>query len=101
MELGEKRNQLRVPAPIFQNYVSAKTTYIKPKVVKPIRQKMIILLTVHHKAKVQARAHCLVEEEHRQHRALSACEDLPTSANFVIEVPNPGTNCGNLLVKMV
>jgi hypothetical protein len=44
-----------------------------------------------------------VEEEHRQHRALSACEDgmililifcdhLPTSANFVIEVPNPGTN---------
>ena len=25
------------------------------------------------------------------------CDHLPTSANFVIEVPNPGTNCGNLL----
>ena len=29
---------------------------------------------------------------------LICCDHLPTSANVVIEVPNPGTNCGNLEV---
>ena len=36
----------------------------------------------------ELRAHCLVEEEHRQHRALSACEDGMILIENVIPTKN-------------